>query len=235
MLDACIKGDYATAETEVSGLWNTGYSAVDVVGTVFKVCKSYDDKLMPEPLKLAFIRESGHTRMFYHGRTETVRTCSVESVDFVQTMCDANASDGDKFKALKTAVDSHLAQVKDCLMGQGIDRHLMGLQVLAQMSGMQPRPALFTDKAYRVSSSFVLSTSNIGATPMFGGFSPFTEDGIGVCYGIRKDMINFSIVANHNFDATDAATFRDNLTKSLIDMQELCLTRNVMYVGKAKM
>ena len=70
---------------------------------------------------------------------------------------------------------------------------------------------------------------------MFGGFSPFSDDGIGVCYGIRRDMINFSIVASRNFDATDANVFREALAKALVDMQELCLSRNVMYVGSAKL
>ena len=67
---------------------------------------------------------------------------------------------------------------------------------------------------------------------MFGGFSPFSEEGIGVCYGIRKDMINFSIVASRNFDATDAKVFREALARALVDMQQLLLTRNVMYIGK---
>lgn len=63
MLAACVEGNYKSAAKQMEGLWNCGYSAVDVVGTVFKVCKSYDDKLMPEPTKLAFIREIGLTHM----------------------------------------------------------------------------------------------------------------------------------------------------------------------------
>jgi len=63
ILGNCIKGDFVSATVEMEGLWNCGYSAVDVIGTVFKVCKSYDDKLMAESLKLAFIREIGLTHM----------------------------------------------------------------------------------------------------------------------------------------------------------------------------
>jgi replication factor C subunit 2/4 len=59
MLASCVKGDFEAAEKEICGLWNCGYSAVDVVGTVFRVCKSFDDKQMPEATKLAFIREIG--------------------------------------------------------------------------------------------------------------------------------------------------------------------------------
>jgi len=59
MLEACLEGDFQCANKEMMGLFNQGYSAVDCVGTVFKVCKSYDDKKMPEALKLAFIKEIG--------------------------------------------------------------------------------------------------------------------------------------------------------------------------------
>lgn len=41
-------------------LWNQGYSAVDILTTIFRVVKNYD---MPEYLKLEFIREVGFTHM----------------------------------------------------------------------------------------------------------------------------------------------------------------------------
>jgi len=63
MLAACLEGDFVAAEKEMNGLWNQGYSAVDCVGTVFKVCKTYDDKQMPEAVKLGFIREIGLVHM----------------------------------------------------------------------------------------------------------------------------------------------------------------------------
>ena len=63
MLGSCIKGDFVEAEKEMAGLFCQGYSAVDVVGTVFRVCKSFDDKAMPESTKLAFIREIGLCHM----------------------------------------------------------------------------------------------------------------------------------------------------------------------------
>jgi len=63
MLEACLKGDFDKAVNEMVGLINQGYAAVDCIGTVFKVCKSFDDKLMPEATKLAFIREIGNTHM----------------------------------------------------------------------------------------------------------------------------------------------------------------------------
>ena len=44
----------------MDGLWKTGYSASDIIGTLFKVAKSYD---LPEALKLEYLREIGFTHM----------------------------------------------------------------------------------------------------------------------------------------------------------------------------
>jgi len=63
MLGCCLNGDFAEAHKEICGLYNSGYSAVDLIATVFKVCKVFDDKLMPEATKLAFIRVIGLTHM----------------------------------------------------------------------------------------------------------------------------------------------------------------------------
>lgn len=41
-------------------LWNQGYSAVDILTTVFRVVKNYE---MLEYLKLEYIREIGFTHM----------------------------------------------------------------------------------------------------------------------------------------------------------------------------
>ena len=42
-------------------LWNEGYSASDIIGTLFKVCKNNSD--LREDIKLSFIREIGFMHM----------------------------------------------------------------------------------------------------------------------------------------------------------------------------
>lgn len=51
--------------------------------------------------------ESAATRKYIHGRTETIRSCSIESIDFAKTMMDKGKSTMDKVAALKAAIDSH--------------------------------------------------------------------------------------------------------------------------------
>ena len=57
------------------------------------------------------------------------------------------------------------------------------------------------------------------------------DDGYGVCYGISEDVINFSITCYHHCPHTDTEKFARSLESALLDMRELCLARNVIYIG----
>ena len=63
-LRACASGDLDAAYGLLAELHEKGYSAADVIGTLFRVTKnSGDDAHLPEALKLAFIREIGFAHM----------------------------------------------------------------------------------------------------------------------------------------------------------------------------
>lgn len=51
--------------------------------------------------------ETASTRKYLHGRTETIRSCSQESVEFAQAMLDTAMSPQQKVLALKKAVNAH--------------------------------------------------------------------------------------------------------------------------------
>lgn len=51
--------------------------------------------------------ESASTRKFLHGRTETIRSCSIESVHFAKTMLNKSATDEEKKAAMTEAINSH--------------------------------------------------------------------------------------------------------------------------------
>lgn len=67
----------------------------------------------------------------------------------------------DKFKLLKNAVESHKRFAADAVKAQGVDRHLLGLKKIALENGIDV-PDLFSDEGYIKSSSFRLSTSQVG-------------------------------------------------------------------------
>ena len=61
ILGACAAGELYGALDELQGLWKSGYSAQDIIGTIFRVARSDTD--MPEDLKLEFIRDIGFAHM----------------------------------------------------------------------------------------------------------------------------------------------------------------------------
>ncbi|KAF0700718.1 Aste57867_8772 [Aphanomyces stellatus] len=60
IIEACVRADIAVAEKEMIALWKTGYSALDIIGTVFRVAKSAE---MDEKLKLEFVKSIGQAHM----------------------------------------------------------------------------------------------------------------------------------------------------------------------------
>ncbi|EJD03656.1 P-loop containing nucleoside triphosphate hydrolase protein [Fomitiporia mediterranea MF3/22] len=61
MIRACMKGDINTTMEKLTELWDQGYSAVDIVVTIFRVVKTFDE--LPEYTKLEYIKEIGFTHM----------------------------------------------------------------------------------------------------------------------------------------------------------------------------
>jgi len=57
----CMKGDVDGAMEKLTELWDQGYSAVDIVVTLFRVVKTFDE--MAEYTKLEYIKEIGFTHM----------------------------------------------------------------------------------------------------------------------------------------------------------------------------
>ncbi|KAG9083241.1 replication factor C subunit 4 [Ceratobasidium sp. UAMH 11750] len=61
MVRACLKGDIDNGMARLNELWTQGYSAVDIVTTLFRVTKTFDE--LPEYTKLEYIKEIGWTHM----------------------------------------------------------------------------------------------------------------------------------------------------------------------------
>ncbi|KZT02485.1 P-loop containing nucleoside triphosphate hydrolase protein [Laetiporus sulphureus 93-53] len=61
MIRECLKGDIDGAMEKLHKLWGQGYAAVDIVVTIFRVVKSFDE--IPEYTKLEYIKEIGWTHM----------------------------------------------------------------------------------------------------------------------------------------------------------------------------
>uniref|UniRef100_A0A2K6GRA7 Replication factor C subunit 2 n=1 Tax=Propithecus coquereli TaxID=379532 RepID=A0A2K6GRA7_PROCO len=60
MIQHCVEANIDEAYKILAHLWHLGYSPEDVIGNIFRVCKTFQ---MAEYLKLEFIKEIGYTHM----------------------------------------------------------------------------------------------------------------------------------------------------------------------------
>lgn len=200
-----------------------------------KPYKIHPDTFVQLAIQLAYYRlhrkpaptyETGQTRQFYHGRTETIRSCTMESVAWCKAMFDGNADKSTKMRLFREAYTSHDSLMRDAVNGQGIDRHLLGLQLIAASEGL-PTPAIYTDKAWTASGgggNFVLSTSCVGFSSILGGCAAMVKDGYGAFYSIEDNRINFVIATFTTSEVTDAKKFQHSLDESFRDIKHLLLT-----------
>ncbi|KAI0243884.1 Carnitine O-acetyltransferase mitochondrial [Massospora cicadina] len=204
----------------------SGYGA-----TLIKQLKVSPDAYVQMALQLAYYRQHGQvaptyetasTRAFLHGRTEAVRSCSVESTDFVKKFDDPEVTKPEKLKAFQSAIAAHLAYMKKASRGQGVDRHLLGLRCMLKEG--EAHPTLFTHPTYVESMAFRLSTSNMGpGTYLYGGFAPVVKDGYGVNYGISEEDIKLSFSKWAQNNSTDNLQFRSQVERALDDLATLLL------------
>ncbi|XP_054716544.1 peroxisomal carnitine O-octanoyltransferase-like [Uloborus diversus] len=166
------------------------------------------------------------TRQFYHGRTETMRSCFPEVVEWVKAMIADTAAPQEKLILMHKAADKFKSLMKDCTENHGCDRHLLGLYMISVEEEM-PVPELFTDPAWIKSGgsgNFVLSTSCCGFTPLGGCVMPMKEDGYGTFYNIENQRFTFTISAFNRCPETSAAKFYHHIERSLLNMQNLLMS-----------
>ncbi|KAH9507364.1 hypothetical protein Btru_057910 [Bulinus truncatus] len=165
--------------------------------------------------------ETGSLRRFQLGRTDTIRSCSVASVAFTKAMDDPSVPATNKIDLLRKAVASHRKYTEETVAGQGVDRHLLGLKLLALENGMNV-PELFMDLSFKETSHWKLSTSQVASRfKAYLCFGPVVPDGYGVCYNPQDDQLIFSISSFNNSPVTNSETFSQSLTESLVDMKSL--------------
>jgi carnitine O-palmitoyltransferase 1, liver isoform len=169
--------------------------------------------------------ETATTRLFLHGRTETVRSCSVDAVAFVRAIDDVRVSDDTKLELLRRAVGAHVLYMRRAMSGAGCDRHLFALCILARRSS-SPLPAIFADRAYNMPWKLSTSQTAVRMGPG-GGFGPTVPDGYGISYMPQEQELFFHITSMHSCDETSSSSYADRLQRALLDMQDLCVEQGV--------
>lgn len=170
--------------------------------------------------------EPSMTKRFLHGRTEAIRSVSVESAAFVRKFCE-DAPAAQKIEYLRRACEKHTATTRACSAGLGQDRHLYGLFCIWKRyldeednettsansssngtvgnnvespSKFSTReiPSIFADPGWDKLNNTIMSTSNCGnpALKLFG-FGPTSPEGYGLGYIIKEDTITICASSKH--------------------------------------
>ena len=224
--EAGVRLDALVEEVDLALLHFTHWGTAEIKSLGFS-----PDSFIQTALQLAFYRvmgevgahyESGGTRQFIHGRTEVIRSCSLESRDFCQAMQE-DALGPDTLALMKTAIQAHNSYAKMAVAGLGVDRHMQGLKLVGQEAGLE-EASIYSDPGYLRAARMRISSSQVaGASASYLCFGPLVADGYGVCYNPRPSDMLFPCSALRSCPATSAPAFRDALEQSLLDMRHLAL------------
>ncbi|ORX46745.1 acyltransferase ChoActase/COT/CPT [Hesseltinella vesiculosa] len=174
--------------------------------------------------------ETASTRKYLHGRTETIRTCSIDTKHFVEAFDQANVSAKEKYDLLVKATSSHRKYTQIASDGQGCDRHLLALRLLNMdhpapgTTTPAPMHPIFTDPIFSASQQWRLSTSGLqaGDQLMGTGFGATFKDGYGINYMAARTLIKFGIEVKTDEASLSASNFATVITQALQDMRQVC-------------
>ncbi|XP_068710721.1 carnitine O-palmitoyltransferase 1, liver isoform-like [Montipora capricornis] len=212
---------------------------------LIKKMKISPDAFIQLSLQLAYYKDSGGrhpmtyessmTRMYLQGRTETVRSFTMEAKEFVLAFLNKAVPPETKYELLLKAADLHAKRYKDCMNGMGIDRHLFALYVVCKGQGYESE---FLKSS--LSIPWTLSTSQSPQQQMAsqhfsitepelahlispgGGFGPVADDGYGISYMVPDDhKIFFHISSKISSKQTDSDRFVKYLFESMSEIKDL--------------
>ncbi|XP_068240394.1 carnitine O-palmitoyltransferase 2, mitochondrial isoform X4 [Palaemon carinicauda] len=198
-LKGAIDKAIQTYETNTSAL-HVDVLDSDIFGKSF--CKKHKvspDAMMQLGFQTAYYLQHGQTvasyescstSAFKHGRTETLRPATLETLAFTKAAASPQPPCRTELKNLIIECSKvHGNLTKEAAMGQGFDRHLFAMRKLAEAKGMK-MPDLYTDPAYSKINHIIISTSTLPSTDInFGGFAPVVRDGFGVGYQIQDNRL----------------------------------------------
>ncbi|CAO3627431.1 unnamed protein product [Mucor hiemalis] len=177
--------------------------------------------------------ETAATRKYLRGRTETIRTLSVDSKAFVEGFENKNLSSAEKYQLLVKATSAHRNYTAIASNGQGCDRHLLVLRLLNadhQMLNEKgelvsiPMHPIFTDPIHGQSQIWRLSTSGLhaGIRLMGTGFGTVYPDGYGINYMAAPTLVKFGIESKCVPETLPTEKFMEIIHGVLLDLRALC-------------
>lgn len=169
--------------------------------------------------------ESCSTSAFKHGRTETIRPCTVETSEACKMFNKAQKRPSvlEMREAIIKCSKKHSVLTKEAAMGQGFDRHLFGLRKIAESRGQLPD--MYSDPAYAHINHCIISTSTLSSPAVqMGGFAPVVLDGYGVGYAIQDERLGCNSTAY--LPDTNVSEFVECVRQSVNEMHSILLGKD---------
>ncbi|VDM57709.1 unnamed protein product [Angiostrongylus costaricensis] len=203
-----------------SGLSFGTMEYTDMNKDMIKKSKMSPDAIMQLAIQIAFYSlykqtvptyESCSTAAFLKGRTECMRSATAATKEATLAILGGGATNVEQLLLNCSTVHGQL--VKEASMGQGFDRHMLGLKITANRLG-KPNPLLFEDPGFLRMEHFLLSTSTLSTnTIILGGFGPVVEDGFGIGYNVSSSRMG-AVISSYK-KHRDAKEFGEALLKTL--------------------
>mmetsp|Transcript_89478 Transcript_89478/g.172178 ORF Transcript_89478/g.172178 Transcript_89478/m.172178 type:complete len:635 (+) Transcript_89478:38-1942(+) len=222
----------------ISNLHNVVVDFTDYGKDEIKTWKQSPDAVVQLALMLAFARlhpnvplpsvyEACSVSKFFHGRTETIRSLTEPAAAFLRAGVAALGDDNqaDVKATLQPLMAEATAAHKDISIAaasaNGIDRHLLALQKMAERKGVDE--PLFAEPLWQNSKAWKLSTSNVTADFVrYFAFGAVDPDGYGIGYTVNNDAIPMNISCYRDSDHnTDAQRFGDEVRQSLLFLKDV--------------
>ncbi|KAM5186375.1 carnitine O-palmitoyltransferase 1, liver isoform 1-T8 [Callospermophilus lateralis] len=204
---------------------------------MIKKCRTSPDAFIQLALQLAHYKDMGKfcltyeasmTRLFREGRTETVRSCTTESCNFVLAMVDPSQTVEHRLRLFKVASEKHQHLYRLAMTGAGIDRHLFCLYVVSRYLAVDsPFLKEVLSEPWRLSTSQTpqqqVELFDFERNPEYvssgGGFGPVADDGYGVSYIIvGENFIHFHVSSKLSSPETDSHRFGKHLKQAMADI-----------------
>lgn len=231
-IDSNIKNSINKAENDLNKLLNSLNHKVvlseDLNKNYLKQNDQSPDGTMQLIIQLAYylkynkpvsIYEAASTGVFKHGRTETIRPLTPESLKFTKSIF-GNINSKEQYILMKKALEVHSKISLDAKMGKGMDRHLFALLDLAKLNNNKIHD-LFLDKSYYTLNNIKISTSTLNSKYLeSGGFGPVNNDCYGIGYGINEEKCGFTLSSYNHNNLDDFAEYLNeslNIIKNLIN------------------
>ncbi len=170
-------------------------------------------------------------KIYDEGRTECARP-STQSQLILAKAWNQNKNDDVLFELIQSAANEHVNRIKQCINGNGVERHMYGLESMYLKHKNEldfNKPKVFTSLGYQTLKNDFLSTTNVSHPSIKHFiFGPTSENGFGIFYSLLNNeiIINISSRTENN---PQAKRLLNHLEKTLLELMQFLKNKKLPY------